>query len=417
MAVIAIFSGSYCQAEEIAQQVANKLGYDYIGNEFFDEISKKYDIPVDRLTKIIHGPTPFFNKLTHEKEKVTAYLKASIAETVQKNNLVIHGFKTLLLPDNISHILRICIIADHNYRVSYASKIEGISEKDADNLIRKFDNRSFQWSQYIKGTSPWDELLYDIIIPMQSSLIKQAVDIIVENAGKQAVATTPESEKAMNDFVLAARVNQVLAESEHDVEVTCGDGRVIILINKFVKRLEHKKKELAEIAGQIPGVKDVQVRVGPKFHVPSIYPVDDFELPQKVLLVDDEKEFVHTLSERLQTRSLESAVVYDGEEALSFVEGDEPEVMVLDLKMPGIDGIEVLRRVKQSHPRTEVIILTGHGSEKEEKLAAELGAFAYLQKPVDIDKLSETMKMAYKKIRDARTIDQSPKSSEDKSSS
>jgi DNA-binding NtrC family response regulator len=77
--------------------------------------------------------------------------------------------------------------------------------------------------------------------------------------------------------------------------------------------------------------------------------------------------------------------------------------------MPGIDGIEVLRRVKENHPETEVIILTGHGSEKEEKLAAELGAFAYLQKPVNIDKLSETMKKAYKKIRESKTTDNSPK--------
>ena len=93
-------------------------------------------------------------------------------------------------------------------------------------------------------------------------------------------------------------------------------------------------------------------------------------------------------------------VVYDGEDALAAVKDDQPEVMVLDLKMPGIDGLEVLRQVKKNHPETEVIILTGHGSEKEEELAKELGAFAYLQKPVDIDKLSETMKNAYKKIRE-----------------
>ena len=72
--------------------------------------------------------------------------------------------------------------------------------------------------------------------------------------------------------------------------------------------------------------------------------------------------------------------------------------MVLDLKMPGIDGIEVLRRVKQKHPAVEVIILTGHGSDREEKLAMELGAFAYLTKPVNIDVLADTMKQAYSKI-------------------
>jgi two-component system response regulator CpxR len=89
-----------------------------------------------------------------------------------------------------------------------------------------------------------------------------------------------------------------------------------------------------------------------------------------------------------------------------MIEAEEPEVMVLDLKMPGIDGLEVLRRVKRTHPKTEVIILTGHGSDAEEVLAGELGAFAYLRKPVDIDLLTETMKAAYRKVNEARGADQ-----------
>jgi DNA-binding response OmpR family regulator len=129
----------------------------------------------------------------------------------------------------------------------------------------------------------------------------------------------------------------------------------------------------------------------------------EVELPQKYLLVDDEKDFVETLSERLQTRNLESAIAYDGEQALSMIDRDEHDVMVLDLKMPGMDGIEVLRRVKKAHPQKEVIILTGHGSEQEERIAMELGAFAYFQKPVNIDVLSKAMKDAYKKIHQAKT--------------
>jgi len=395
MAVIAIFSGSYCQGEEIARQVADKLDYNYLGKELLEITAQKYNIPTDKLIRIMRGPTPFFNRLSHEKERFTAYLKTTLAETIQNDNLVIHGFKTLLLPDYIAHVLKVCIIAEHRYRVDMAIKTDGVSAKEADNQVRKFD-------QYIKGLSPWDEELYDIIIPMHNSSVDQAVTTIIQNAQKTAISSTPESEKSARDFLLAAKVSEALVDKNPDVEVSCIDNNITILINKFVKKLDGKKRELQKIASAITGVKGVEVKVGPKFHVPSIYPAGDFEMPQKILLVDDEKEFVHTLSERLQTRNLESAVVYDGEEALSFVEGEEPEVMVLDLKMPGIDGIEVLRRVKQNHPKTEVIILTGHGSEKEERLAAELGAFAYLQKPVDIDRLSETMKEAYKKIKNPK---------------
>ena len=403
MAIVVIFSGSYCLADRIAQSVAEKLSYKLVtGDELLAEIASKNNLNVDKLTKILYGPTPFFNRLTHEKERYTAYLKVALVEKLISDNHVFHGPESLLLPSTVTHILRVCIIAEHNYRVKSAVNLKGISDREADSLVRKDDNRKFQWSQYLNGLSPWDEDLHDIIIPMHSSSIDDAINIIIENTQKDAVKTTPESSKTMADFLLASQVYAALSPKDHETEVQSDGGKVTILINKQVGRLEKKKEELCQIAEKVPGVKSVEAKVGPKYHIPSVYPPEDFAIPQKVLLVDDEKDFVHTLSERLQTRHFKSAVVYDGEEALSFVEGDEPEVMVLDLKMPGIDGIEVLRKVKQNHPRMEVIILTGHGSEKEERLASELGAFAYLKKPVDIDKLSETMKQAYKKLKDSQ---------------
>ena len=98
-------------------------------------------------------------------------------------------------------------------------------------------------------------------------------------------------------------------------------------------------------------------------------------------------------------RDVGSAVAYDGESALQMVREDEPDVMILDLKMPGIDGIEVLRRVKKTNPHIEVIILTGHGSDEDCRVCMELGAFAYLQKPVDIEALSDTLQRANEKAR------------------
>ena len=118
------------------------------------------------------------------------------------------------------------------------------------------------------------------------------------------------------------------------------------------------------------------MEAGPGYYQADVYRRADFKLPSKVLLVDDEREFVQTLSERLLLREIGSAVVYDGEQALKLVSEDEPEVMVLDLKMPGIDGVEVLKRTKRDHPEVEVIILTGHGSDRDRQQCMELGAFA-----------------------------------------
>jgi DNA-binding response OmpR family regulator len=116
----------------------------------------------------------------------------------------------------------------------------------------------------------------------------------------------------------------------------------------------------------------------------------------KILLVDDEKEFVETLSERIRMRDHDSKVALNGEEALKHIDDDLPDVVVLDLKMPGIDGMEVLRRIRKAYPNVQVIMLTGHGSDKDEKEARKLGAFEYLQKPVEIDTLMKKIKKAYK---------------------
>ena len=116
----------------------------------------------------------------------------------------------------------------------------------------------------------------------------------------------------------------------------------------------------------------------------------------KILLVDDEQEFVETLSERIRMREHDSDVALNGEQALKKMDDDLPDVVVLDLKMPGMDGMEVLRRIRKAYPKVQVIMLTGHGSEKDEEEARKLGAFEYLQKPVEIDTLMKKVKKAYK---------------------
>jgi DNA-binding NtrC family response regulator len=119
----------------------------------------------------------------------------------------------------------------------------------------------------------------------------------------------------------------------------------------------------------------------------------------KVLVVDDEEDFVKTLSDRMALRDMKPDVALNGEEALKKVEEGEPTVMVLDLKMPGMDGLDVLRQVKKAYPKTQVIILTGKGTKKDQEEARKLGAFAYLQKPVELDTLMETVKAAHQKFK------------------
>jgi DNA-binding NtrC family response regulator len=123
----------------------------------------------------------------------------------------------------------------------------------------------------------------------------------------------------------------------------------------------------------------------------------------RVLLVDDEEEFVSALSERLILRGIEVDSALNGEEALAKLVEKEFEVVILDVMMPGLGGLEVLRQIKVSHPDTQVILLTGHGSTREGIEGMRLGAFDYLIKPVDIEEMLEKMKEAAKTVSSGRS--------------
>jgi DNA-binding response OmpR family regulator len=115
----------------------------------------------------------------------------------------------------------------------------------------------------------------------------------------------------------------------------------------------------------------------------------------KVLLVDDEVEFVSTISERLSSRGIDASTASSGEEALYFIEADPPDVIVLDVMMPGTRGTELLKLIKQEYPLVRVILLTGgEVSTRERMEGMRAGAFDYLMKPLSIEELMERLRKA-----------------------
>jgi len=114
----------------------------------------------------------------------------------------------------------------------------------------------------------------------------------------------------------------------------------------------------------------------------------------KALLVDDEEDFVITLAERIVLRGIPAATANSGEEALGLIESDPPQVVVVDVIMPGMGGLEVLKQIKSRYPAIQVILLTGRGSTKEGIEGMRLGAYDYMMKPIKIDELIAKMKEA-----------------------
>jgi two-component system response regulator CpxR len=117
----------------------------------------------------------------------------------------------------------------------------------------------------------------------------------------------------------------------------------------------------------------------------------------RVLLVDDEKEFVDALAERLEIRDFEITKAFDGDEALDRIANVELDVVILDVLMPGKDGLATLREIKKAKPLVEVIMLTGNATVPSAIEGLQSGAYDYLMKPTETKDLIEKIVLAYKR--------------------
>ena len=116
-----------------------------------------------------------------------------------------------------------------------------------------------------------------------------------------------------------------------------------------------------------------------------------------VLVVDDEEDFVETIVKRLKDKGLDAAGVFRGQEALDLLNEREFDVCILDVRMPGMDGIETLREMKKKHPSMEVVMLTGHGSVESGIQGLQLGAYNYVMKPCPFKDLLAQLVLAYER--------------------
>jgi two-component system, OmpR family, response regulator CpxR len=401
MSSIALFNTIFIEEKKVREQLAAATDFTIIQDaQVVSEVSQKYSISEDKVKRAIYGPPSVFNQFTLERERITAYLKAVMADHLKTSGVIYSGNIALLVPPAVTHVLRVGLFDKTGNRIQRAMG-EGLTEKNAVKVIKKNDTSASGWAEHLYKQEITHQSLYDIVVPMGDNFPESAVQLILENYHKPAVLEQETSRQAVDDMALGAHVELALIAKGYTTEVKSFCGEITLLVNKSVSNFPKLANKLTEIAESVDDVHSVKVLAGKDYHV-SVYRSQEFTLPPKVLLVDDEQEFVQTLSERLNTRNYGSYPVFDGRQALDFLDNDVPDVMVLDLKMPGMDGVEVLRKTKSANPGIEIIILTGHGSEEDRKTCLDLGAYAYLHKPVDISQLTELIDEAHGKVAAAK---------------
>jgi CheY-like chemotaxis protein len=401
MSVVSVFSGAFCRAEEFVDQLCEETGYQRIDDERIVARARELSaVPEETLKRSFSAKPSVFNPFTRERERAQVWLTLAVAECLQESGLLLHGLTSHLIPASIPHVLRVCLIADAAHRISAAAAQLGIAAGPAAERIRELDNDQAAWVQAVNSASdPWDAALYDMLLPTHAMAPREAAALVRRHLAAEALHVSDRSRRAARDFLTTARIRAALAAEGHFIGVSLQGDAAVLTIDRPVLMQERLEAELTGLVRGTADVARIEVRVKPAAREGAAYRKYDADHISRVLLVDDEREFVQTLSERLGMRDIGSATAFDGESALALLREDEPEVMLLDLRMPGIDGMEVLKRVKAEHPEIEVVILTGHGTDVDRKKCMELGAFAYLEKPVDIDVLSETLKRANEKMR------------------
>ncbi|MBI4859125.1 MAG: cytidylate kinase-like family protein, partial [Candidatus Riflebacteria bacterium] len=161
MAVVTIFSASYCSGQQIARGVAQKLGYRFVDEQFLEDVSSTSGVPADRLRRAMYGPPGFFEGFTRDRVKNVARIREAFAQLIAGDNLVYLGFAGQLIPRTVTHALKVCLIANRDHRIQRASQTSGVPPEQAVEVIRKDDEQCLQWTRYLFEVASWDESLYD----------------------------------------------------------------------------------------------------------------------------------------------------------------------------------------------------------------------------------------------------------------
>jgi len=264
MAIITISRGSYSRGKEIAEKVAERLGYECIGRDTLIEASEQFNIPEIKLVRAINDAPSILERFGYGKEKYIAYIRAALLRRVKKDNVVYHGLAGHFLLEGISHVLKVRIVSDMEDRIALEMERENISQREAENILKNDDEQRRRWSRHLYGIDTADPGLYDLVLHIKTLTPNDAVDMICHTIGLSHFQTTPQSQKILEDHLLAAEVKAALVDIKSNIDVYVEDGIVLVSTKTRISEEERLFQDIKEIGESIPGVKGLRISAHPK---------------------------------------------------------------------------------------------------------------------------------------------------------
>jgi cytidylate kinase len=258
MPIITISRGSYSRGKEVAEKLAQKLGYKCISRDILLEASESFNIPEIKLIRAIHDSPSILERFTYGKERYVAYIRSTLLKHVQKDNVVYHGLAGHYFLRGIPHVIKVRILADLEDRVVEEMRRENISADEARYILKKDDDERRRWGMHLFGVDTWDPMLYDMVIHIKTFTVDDAVDLISHAAKLPHFQATPESQRLLDDLALAAGVEAALVEEIPSAKVEAKEGELFVSIKGNLAQEEETIAMVRRIAHRVAGV-DVKV--------------------------------------------------------------------------------------------------------------------------------------------------------------
>jgi len=263
MAIVAISRGTFSGGEALARRVAERLGYRCLSREAnLATAATEYGVPAKDLVVAMEKRPAFWQRVVGERTAHLAVVRAALCERAQADNLVYHGLAGHLLLPGVSHVLRVRVIADQDYRVKAARHQQELGPAEALAYIEKVDRERRQWVRFLFGVEWDDPYLYDVVVNLSRMGAGTACETVARLAEQDEFRATAASRQAMDNLALASRVQARLAidSRTRDVELeVVAEGGIVTISGQT--QSPAVDKAIQTVACTVDGVMEVRSKV------------------------------------------------------------------------------------------------------------------------------------------------------------
>lgn len=259
MQVICISRGTQSGGRELARLLAAKLDYACLGREELNEAAIQQGIQVGRLEMAMMRPGIFSERLALERDHYLAFTTAYLCDKAMEGGLVYHGRTGHFLLPGVSHVLKVRVLADQEFRIRAVMRELGLERKKAARYIQEVDEDRRRWVRSMYGVSWEDAANYDVVLNLAQVSLENAAAVLMNMAQLPDFQMTPASRRSMEDLRLAARARTILAQDErsHDASVKVrADGGVVNVT--YLPQDARLAPVIPEVCKGLPGAKDVR---------------------------------------------------------------------------------------------------------------------------------------------------------------